>query len=290
MLALLFAFAALVNGFKFGVKPYWLTHNPSNSSLKGLLASWIASIFLVSIVVLCPIVWFKRRRIELEFVADSDTLLIRSRHLFRTQTRRLGLADFSQVGRERIGRSLLNGSIRIVIGFSNGRTEPVAEVPPWGADTEANRIVEAIFAMARQVPQKPSALAIDLTNSCQGMEGEALIHELVVDRQKLSVDKFGPLDLSEIGRSIEADGVYFIWTCTCGDPGCGGSFLGVEVERAEGLIEWSDRDTHRHFTFRLEELRGAFEEAIAKGRAALEVKPQLIVVPDQNSVFFVIPP
>ena len=38
--------------------------------------------------------------------------------------------------------------------------------------------------------------------------------------------------------SVERDGYWYIITCTCGDPGCGGVFYGVEVRHREGKVHW----------------------------------------------------
>lgn len=278
MLALLFAFALVVSAIKFTATRSWSAKEASDGSPKHLTIRFIAGGGLLSLLVVCPFVWFARRRIELDLDEHTGTLLIRTRQLFR----QVGLAGFSEVKLMGVGRWSLTGGLRVLLVFSDGRVEPVVDLPLQGAENQTNGILDAIFTMAERVPTNAMSVGIVPTLRCQGVDGEVLAHELVVDGKPLAVDDFGPLDLSEVGRSIDADGVYFIWTCTCGDPGCGGNFSGVRVEHTSTLVKWSDRDIRRRFAFRIEELRSAFNEAITKGREIVGAKPELAVIPEQN--------
>jgi len=286
MLSLLVAFALVVNTIRFGAAYYWLKQNARDGSPRGPVPAWIVGLLLISAALVCCAVWFAKRRIELDFEEPSSILLVRTRTLFRARLRRLGLAGFSHPKQERIGPRWLGGALRLVIEFSDGRTEPVVDLPLWGTEKEADRILDAVFAMARGAPQRPTSVSIAQQMSDPEVKGDVLIHELVVDGKQFPAWEFGPLDLAEVGRSTEADGVYFIWTCTCGAPGCAGRFLGVLVEHANNLVKWSDRDMHRCFTFRLNELRRAFDEAIQKGSELLARRTGLTIIPEQNAAIF----
>jgi hypothetical protein len=290
-LALFIGFIGLVSGIRFVLR---LGNDAGNIPPSRL---WAAPIFVglpFVVVALCLFVWFgKRRRSQIDFGYEdhSGALVIRSRGLFRTQLRRLGLAGFSHVRIIRPGRSPLNRADRILLEFIDGRIEPILDVPLLEPDGGAQWFADNLFVTACRMQQQPTPVSI-VPTTCRdeaARESPTLSHELLVDGKQLSAHEFGPLDLAELGRSIEADGVYFIWTCTCGSPGCGGNFSGVRVARKEDLINWYDDDLHRPFTFRGDELRRAFEEAIAKGRDVCCAEPDLTVVPDQNRELFVVP-
>jgi hypothetical protein len=290
-LALFIGFIGLVSGIRFALR---LGNDAGRIPPSRLLAAQIFVALLFVVVALCLFVWFgKRRRSRIEFGYEehNGALVIRSRGLFRTHLRQLGLAGFSHVSIIRSGRSLFNRADRIVLEFIDGRLEPVVDVPLLEPDRGAEWIADNLFVAACRMQQQPTPVSISPTTCLDEAVGESetLSHELVVEGKNLSAYEFGPLDLAEFGRSIEADGVYFIWTCTCGDPGCGGNFSGVRVDRKEDLINWYDRDIRRRFTFRLEDLRRAFGEAIARGRDLRDAKPDLTVVPDQNRELFLLP-
>lgn len=117
-------------------------------------------------------------------------------------------------------------------------------------------------------------------------EAESLIFLLVVDEQVLSPFDQGWLDLEQLELSFELDGVYFLWTCECGDSGCAGMWKGVKVRHVGDLVEWRDLDNRVKFAFRLADLRQAMREIVAKVRRLLEEDPKLCLAPSQNSEFF----
>lgn len=41
-------------------------------------------------------------------------------------------------------------------------------------------------------------------------------------------------------ESLEKDGEYFIFTCNCGMPDCGGWEKGIEVSTKENIVQWID--------------------------------------------------
>jgi hypothetical protein len=51
-----------------------------------------------------------------------------------------------------------------------------------------------------------------------------------------------PCDLSELTRSMEKDGLYCLFRCTCGDPGCNSTW--VEVAHKENEIRWLRAYSH----------------------------------------------
>lgn len=290
-LAIFIGFVALVSGIKFALR---LANEPGDVPPSRLFAARIFVAFLFGIVGLCLFVWFgKRRRSRIGFCYEehNGALVIRSRGFFRTHLRQLGLAGFSRVVIMRPSRSLLTRAERISLEFSDGRIEPIVDLPFLEPDGGAEWIADNLFAEACRMQQQPTRVSISPTTCLDAAVGESetLSHELVVEGTNLSAHEFGPLDLAELGRSIEVDGVYFIWTCTCGEPGCGGNFSGVRVDRKEDLINWYDRDIRRRFTFRLEDLRRALCEAIARGRDLRGGKPDLTVVPEQNRELFLLP-
>lgn len=78
----------------------------------------------------------------------------------------------------------------------------------------------------------------------------------------LAIDGVSPLqnsaddfDIYEFIMSTRKDGKYFIWTCSCGVPGCAGYFNGIEV-RIEGEITyWIDHDLDKSYSFNTNNLR-----------------------------------
>jgi hypothetical protein len=90
------------------------------------------------------------------------------------------------------------------------------------------------------------------------------------------------VDLNQLRSSTEKDGVYFIWTCSCGVPGCAGMEHGVQVDHLEDRTNWHDLDRKRKFQFDTQALRDALRRAIIEGRKLLTSRPALKVIPSQN--------
>lgn len=77
----------------------------------------------------------------------------------------------------------------------------------------------------------------------------------------LTIDGVSPLqnndddfDIVEFILSTRTDGNYFIWTCSCGVPGCAGYFNGIEVRTEGNLTYWMDRDLDKTYSFGSENL------------------------------------
>ncbi len=71
--------------------------------------------------------------------------------------------------------------------------------------------------------------------------------DLLVD-QHLQIDvthnEFA-IDLSELARSVNQSGEFFVLTCSCGDPGCAGIQQGVHVSHTETYVQWEISDWGR---------------------------------------------
>ncbi len=106
--------------------------------------------------------------------------------------------------------------------------------------------------------------------------------EMIVDGVPLIAFEYGPLDLVELERGLRQDGTFFIWTCWCGVPGCGGNEEGVDVHYDGDLVYWDDRDMKRAYVFRLDDLRRTFASSIDEARQLLSARPSLKWAPDGN--------
>jgi hypothetical protein len=116
-------------------------------------------------------------------------------------------------------------------------------------------------------------------------DADALFPFLMVDDVFLSLYDQGPLDLEQLERSLDEGGCFFIWTCECGAPSCGGMWKGVKVRHVGDVVEWRDLDQRRKFAFRKGALRQALESAVANLRRQLEERPALRLEPGQNRDF-----
>lgn len=128
----------------------------------------------------------------------------------------------------------------------------------------------------------PADVGVRLHVKSEPGQPDSLEAELVVGDAALRAFDYGPLDLVELQRSIERDGTYFIWTCWCGVPGCGGNTEGVEVRRDGDIVHWQDRDMRREYVFRLHDLRQGLEAAIAEARRLLSERESLAWAPEGN--------
>jgi len=90
------------------------------------------------------------------------------------------------------------------------------------------------------------------------------------------------VDLNQFESSLHEDGTFFIWTCYCGAPGCGGMFDGIAVSHTGDTTSWHDLDCKRKFTFKSTDLREAFDRGIIDGRNLLADMSGLEPMPEQN--------
>ncbi len=58
------------------------------------------------------------------------------------------------------------------------------------------------------------------------------------------------LDISELAKSCQSSGEFFILTCSCGESGCAGIFYGIQIEHLTEAVVWrfneplSDKDCY----------------------------------------------
>jgi hypothetical protein len=53
------------------------------------------------------------------------------------------------------------------------------------------------------------------------------------------------VDCDLLLKSLELDGEYFIFSCSCGNPECGGWTKGIKVAHKGNTIEWIDCDNDK---------------------------------------------
>ena len=80
----------------------------------------------------------------------------------------------------------------------------------------------------------------------------------------LAIDGVSPLqnnddnfDVYEFVMSTRKEGTYFIWTCSCGVPGCAGYFDGIEVRIEGASTYWIDHDLDKRYSFNTHKLRSS---------------------------------
>ncbi len=139
---------------------------------------------------------------------------------------------------------------------------------------------------ANDPPTEPQSINLEPHIRHEDGEPDSLLPQVVIDGTVLTAFDYGPIDLSEFERSLAADGTYFIWTCTCGVPGCGGHFNGVRVKHANGVVHWHDLDTRDRYCFLLADLFTAFETLQRAARQLVANQPALSITPDQNIPYF----
>lgn len=73
--------------------------------------------------------------------------------------------------------------------------------------------------------------AIRLRNLVDTEDGEpdSLIAVLEFNDSQTDPDDPGHIDLNQLRSSLDENGNFFIWTCSCGSPGCAGLFNGIHV-------------------------------------------------------------
>jgi hypothetical protein len=92
----------------------------------------------------------------------------------------------------------------------------------------------------------------------------------------------GYVDLNQLRSSLNGTGNYFIWTCSCGYPGCAGLVNGVDVTHSNGKTIWHDLDMKRRFVLESKDLCDSFENAISDGRNMLLQRPDCGCTPEEN--------
>ena len=124
-----------------------------------------------------------------------------------------------------------------------------------------------------------------LVNSEVG-EPDSLIAVLEFNEQNADPDDPEHVDLNQLQNSIEENGTYFIWTCSCGAPGCAGRFHGVQVAHSNDETTWNDLDSKRKYVFQTAALRDAFRRGMIEGRNHLNDRPKIEPTPEQNATAY----
>ncbi len=117
-------------------------------------------------------------------------------------------------------------------------------------------------------------------------EPDSLVTVLEFNDEHANSDDPEHVDLIQLRSSLDESGTFFIWTCSCGAPGCAGRFDGVQVSHSDGITTWHDLDTKRKYIIRSNNLRHAFEQAILDGRLQLSNSIGLVVIPEHNANAF----
>lgn len=117
-------------------------------------------------------------------------------------------------------------------------------------------------------------------------EPDSLIAVLEFNGDRSDLHDPEHVDLNQLNSSLNADGTFFIWTCSCGAPGCAGRFDGVVVTHTGETTTWHDLDCKRKFVFTSKDLRDASERGIIDGRNLLLDTPTLEPTPEQNGMAY----
>ncbi len=117
-------------------------------------------------------------------------------------------------------------------------------------------------------------------------EPDSLVTVLEFNGESVYLNHTDHVDLIQLRASLKENGKFFIWTCSCGAPGCAGRFEGVQVSHSDGITTWHDLDTKRKYVIRSDDLRQAFDQAILDGRLLLSKSIGLVVAPEQNTNAF----
>ena len=72
------------------------------------------------------------------------------------------------------------------------------------------------------------------------------------------------IDFIQLARSGVADGEYFLLTCGCGEPGCAGLFIPIEVTSDSDKVYWhvTEPGPERWFTFTKSDYRAELKGMI----------------------------
>ena len=143
---------------------------------------------------------------------------------------------------------------------------------------------------ANNPPVHPQSVRLEIHLEQEDGEPDLLMPQIVIDGRTLAAFDHGPIDLSELERSLAGDGTYFIWTCTCGDAGCGGRTNGVRVEHSDGVVRWHDRDARHHYGFTLADITTALDAVRSAGRQIMLQRPALHIAPDRNRPYLGLKP
>ena len=150
-----------------------------------------------------------------------------------------------------------------------------------GVDFEWPAPIQRMLARAIE-PVVVTSLRLRHVVDCENGEPECLVAVLEFNGEQANASDPEHVDLNHLKTSLDRDGTFFIWTCSCGDPGCAGLFDGVRVTHSGGRTLWHDLDGNRTFITNSQGLRDAYTCGIIEGRQLLKERPQLEPTPEQN--------
>ena len=148
-------------------------------------------------------------------------------------------------------------------------------------DFEWPSFIQRMFARTLQPVVVHSVRLRHIIDSEDG-EPDSLVAVLEFNDEQADVDDPEHVDLNELKSSLDDNGTFFIWTCSCGAPGCAGLFDGIRVTHSDGVTSWHDVDCKRKFVFKSQDLREAFRRGITDGKHLLKDRPTLEPTPEQN--------
>lgn len=93
------------------------------------------------------------------------------------------------------------------------------------------------------------------------------------------------IDLTELAKSLDGDGEYFVITCACGDAGCAGINEGIQVSHAHNTVRWrvhpwgNGQELEKVFTFQAEAYRAAVKHGLRQFLELYENNPDIETTP-----------
>ncbi|PHN04173.1 hypothetical protein [Flavilitoribacter nigricans] len=88
------------------------------------------------------------------------------------------------------------------------------------------------------------------------MQGD--LHVLINGHPPYSINDM--VDPAALLRSLAAEGRYFLFSCTCGAPECGGWEQGIAVSHRDQLTEWKDIDKETSWRFKQQDIAEGLRE------------------------------
>lgn len=72
------------------------------------------------------------------------------------------------------------------------------------------------------------------------------------------------IDFELLKSTLLMDGNYFLFTCSCGVPGCGGRTKGIKTNYSNKYIYWNDLDYDKNWVFEFDSLKFQIDEIEGK--------------------------
>lgn len=159
----------------------------------------------------------------------------------------------------------------------------------WPVPIHVHFELPAVLRKLMEHPIQPLvAKSVRIRQVIDREEGEpdSLVTVLEFNDERTNPDALDYVDLIQLRSSLNENGTFFIWTCSCGVPGCAGRFEGVQISHSDGITTWHDLDTKRKYVIRSDDLRQAFDQATIDGRLLFSNSCGLGFAPEHNSNAF----